>query len=113
SADAEYHWHACRLCEDQAHATDRAKHDFDESGVCADCGYRSVRGTWQNGACTLTLTDAIETPVYIFAASYEDGAAVDSAELGSVPVTLSGDTVKVFFLDPVTFEPLRPCVILK
>ena len=40
SMDETYHWHGCRLCNEDAHITDKANHDYDKYGVCTVCGFK-------------------------------------------------------------------------
>ncbi|MBR4731546.1 MAG: hypothetical protein IK081_02155 [Lachnospiraceae bacterium] len=39
SLDDTYHWHDCRICVESSHITDKAKHSYNEFGVCTVCGY--------------------------------------------------------------------------
>lgn len=42
SFDASYHWHDCRLCDDSAHVTGKARHTYDSKGICVECGFNST-----------------------------------------------------------------------
>ncbi len=39
SLDDTYHWHDCRICGESNHITGKAKHSYNEYGVCTVCGY--------------------------------------------------------------------------
>ena len=40
SMDGTDHWHGCRLCNEDAHITDKANHTYDKYGVCTVCGFK-------------------------------------------------------------------------
>jgi hypothetical protein len=66
-----------------------------------------VTFSWNGDACTVMLTEE-EEDTFVIAASYEDGKMVKVEYLiVDEPVTLTGDNVKVFFLDDETYAPVR------
>lgn len=62
---------------------------------------------WEDGSCTVTL-EIPEEGVSVMAASYKDGKLVTVKYLiVGEPTTLSGDNVKVFFLNDETHAPVH------
>jgi len=64
--------------------------------------------TWSGDSCTVTL-EVFEEGVSVMVASYEDGklVKVEHLTVDDPTAILTGDNVKVFFLDDDTYAPIR------
>ena len=69
-----------------------------------------VSAVWSGDSCTVTL-EVFEEGVSVMVASYKNGKLEKVEYLTKIEhtVTLTGDTVKVFFLQGNSFAPLRGC----
>ena len=41
SYDADWHWRACRFCDEASHRTGKTAHTFNANGKCITCGYQA------------------------------------------------------------------------
>ena len=64
--------------------------------------------TWSGDSCTVTL-EVFEEGVSVMVASYDDGKLekVEYLTVDDPTAILTGDNVKVFFLDDDTYAPIR------
>ena len=74
--------------------------------------------TWSGDSCTVTL-EVFEEGVSVMVASYEDGKlvkveylTVDDPTVDDPTAILTGDNVKVFFLDDEAYAPIRKAMEL-
>jgi len=68
---------------------------------------------WNGGSCTVTL-EVFEEGVSVMVASYEDGklVKVEYLTVDDPTAILTGDNVKVFFLDDEAYAPIRKAMEL-